>query len=71
MGVHFTSGALNTFTVYDDTLATAELDLGAIVFRDSRDVKDLIRRFTDYEDYALFGEQARGYLEAWAEDCRR
>ncbi|MFJ2270225.1 Scr1 family TA system antitoxin-like transcriptional regulator [Streptomyces sp. NPDC087849] len=71
MEVHFTSGALNTFTVYDETLATAELDLGAIAFRESRDVQDLIRRFTAYEDYALFGEQAREHLAAWADDCRR
>lgn len=71
MGVHFTSGALNTFTVYDETLATAELDLGAIVFRDSRDVQDLIRRFIGYEEHALFGEQAREHLAAWAAHCRQ
>lgn len=71
MGVHFTSGALNTFTIYDETLATAELDLGAIVFRDSRDVQDLIRRFTAYEGHALFGERAREHLSAWADHCRR
>ncbi len=71
MGVRFTSGALNTFTVYDETLATAELDLGAIVFRDSRDVRDLIGRFSRYEEHALFGEQAREQLAAWAAHCRR
>ncbi|MEU3226916.1 Scr1 family TA system antitoxin-like transcriptional regulator [Streptomyces sp. NPDC006976] len=71
MGVHFASGSLNTFTIYDDTLATAELDLGAIVFRDNRDVQDLIIRFTSYEEHAIFGDGARGRLEAWAEDCRR
>ncbi|MFF0729448.1 Scr1 family TA system antitoxin-like transcriptional regulator [Streptomyces sp. NPDC004134] len=71
MGVHFTSGALNTFTVYDESLATAELDLGAIVFRDSRDVQELIRRFTAYEDAAVFGDQARACLAEWAEWCRR
>ncbi|MGW5676007.1 Scr1 family TA system antitoxin-like transcriptional regulator [Streptomyces sp. NPDC003860] len=71
MGEHFASGALNTFTVYDEALATAELDLGAIVFRDSRDVHDLIRRFSGYEEHALFGEQAREHLASWAEHCRR
>ncbi|MFE4330930.1 Scr1 family TA system antitoxin-like transcriptional regulator [Streptomyces sp. NPDC056831] len=71
MGVHFGFGVLNTFTVYDETLATAELDLGAIVFRDSRDVQDLISRFADYEGCALFGELAREHLSAWAEYCRR
>lgn len=71
MGVHFGFGSLNTFTVYDETLATAELDLGAIVFRDSRDVQDLISRFTGYEECALFGESAREHLSTWAESCRR
>lgn len=71
MGVRFASGSLNTFTIYDDTLATAELDLGAIVFRDNRDVQDLITRFTSYEEHAIFGDGARELLEAWAEDCRR
>ncbi|WP_338485240.1 Scr1 family TA system antitoxin-like transcriptional regulator [Streptomyces sp. SCSIO 75703] len=71
MGVHYTSGVLNTFTVYDDTLATAELDLGAIAFRDNRDIQDLISRFTSYEEHTLFGDDAREHLEAWAEDCRR
>lgn len=71
MGVNFSSGALNTFTVYDENLATAELDLGAIVFRDSRDVQDLISRFATYEEYALFGEPAREHLTAWADHCRR
>ncbi len=70
-GVRFTSGALNTFTVYDETLATAELDLGAIVFRDSRDVQALIRRFAAYEEHAFFGVKARTLLASWAEHCRR
>ncbi|KAB8169751.1 helix-turn-helix domain-containing protein [Streptomyces sp. 3MP-14] len=71
MGVHFTSGALNTFTIYDDTLATAELDLGAIVFRSGQDVQDLVQRFARYEEHALFGEQARERLRTWAAHCRR
>ncbi|MFW6691789.1 Scr1 family TA system antitoxin-like transcriptional regulator [Streptomyces sp. MAR4 CNX-425] len=70
MGVPFTSGALNTFTVYDETLATAELDLGAIVFRDHRDVLELIRRFTAYTDHAVFGEEAREHLATWAAKLR-
>ncbi|WP_370592638.1 DUF5753 domain-containing protein [Streptomyces sp. NBRC 109706] len=71
MEVRFASGALNTFTIYDESLATAELDLGAIVFRESQDVQELVRRFTSYEEHALFGEQAREYLGAWAAHCRR
>lgn len=69
--VHFTSGALNTFTIYDESLATAELDLGAIVFRDGRDIQDLIRRFASYEEHAAFREQAREHLAEWAAHCRR
>ncbi|MFI5703762.1 helix-turn-helix domain-containing protein [Streptomyces xanthochromogenes] len=70
-GTHLGPGALNTFTVYDETLATAELDLGAIVFRDSRDIQQLVRRFTGYEEAALFGDSARECLTAWAEHCRQ
>ncbi|OAR25824.1 hypothetical protein A8W25_09830 [Streptomyces sp. ERV7] len=71
LGVRFASGALNTFTVYDDTLATAELDLGAMVFRDPRDIRDMIARFARYEDHALFGDAAREQLARWAASCRR
>ncbi|MFJ8842079.1 helix-turn-helix domain-containing protein [Streptomyces cyaneofuscatus] len=71
MGTPLGPGALNTFTVYDAALATAELDLGAVVFRDSRDVKELLRRFSTYEERALFGDEARKMLTEWAELCRR
>ncbi|MFD4574508.1 helix-turn-helix domain-containing protein [Streptomyces sp. NPDC058417] len=64
-------GALNTFTVYDESVATAELDLGAIIFRDARDVNDLIARFSRYEEVALFGEEARTRLAEWAKACRK
>ncbi|MFJ1583196.1 helix-turn-helix domain-containing protein [Streptomyces sp. NPDC088197] len=70
MGTYLGPGALNTFTVYDESVATAELDLGAIVFRDARDVQDLISRFTRYEEKALFDGDARGRLAEWAESCR-
>ncbi|WNI30151.1 helix-turn-helix transcriptional regulator [Streptomyces sp. ITFR-6] len=64
------TGALNTFTIYDEAVATAEPDLGAIVFRDARDVQDLIARFTRYEEQALFSGHARTQLTDWAEACR-
>lgn len=70
MGAYLGPGALNTFTVYDESVATAEMDLGAIVFRDGRDILDLIRRFARYEERALFDGDARGLLAEWAESCR-
>ncbi|RDG35903.1 helix-turn-helix domain-containing protein [Streptomyces corynorhini] len=70
MGTYLGSGALNTFTIYDEVIATAELDLGAIVFRDGRDVNDLIKRFTRYEEKATFGADSRAQLAEWAEGCR-
>ncbi|MGN5633516.1 helix-turn-helix domain-containing protein [Streptomyces sp. AC154] len=70
MGTHLGTGALNTFTIYDEAVATAELDLGAIVFRDTRDVQDLITRFAHYEEKALFSGDARAQLKDWAEACR-
>ncbi|MFR9723878.1 helix-turn-helix domain-containing protein [Streptomyces sp. MS19] len=70
LGTCLGPGALNTFTVYDEAVATAELDLGAIVFRDNRDVRHLIERFARYEESALFGGEARARLADWAAACR-
>ncbi|MFE7118141.1 helix-turn-helix domain-containing protein [Streptomyces sp. NPDC057654] len=57
---------LNTFTVYDERIATAELSAGVIVFRDPRDVRGYLSEFMAYEDLALFGASARAKLSAWA-----
>ncbi|MDI3388578.1 helix-turn-helix transcriptional regulator [Streptomyces sp. B-S-A8] len=61
---------LNTFTIYDDRLATAEMSTGVMVFRDQRDVRTYIEEFAGYEGCALFGEEARARLAEWAAACR-
>ncbi len=62
---------LNTFTIYDDRIATVETSTGALVFRDSRDVESYLFEFSSYEDRALFGDRAREKLSEWATMCRR
>ncbi len=57
---------LNTFTVYDERIATAELSAGVMVFRDPRDVRSYLDEFAAYEGLALFGEAAREKLGEWA-----
>ncbi|MGV9312516.1 helix-turn-helix domain-containing protein [Streptomyces sp. NPDC003691] len=69
--VKFSSTPLSTFTVYDDRLATIETDLGAAVFRDPRDIRSLLDRFSSYEPYAAFGDEARELLTQWAGAFRR
>lgn len=61
---------LNTFTVYDDRLATVEISTGAMVFRDSRDVTSYLEEFAVYESCALFGESARERLSEWSAALR-
>jgi hypothetical protein len=67
----FSNSPLSTFTVYDDRLATIETDLGAAVFRDPKDIRLLIHRFTTYENHAVFGGDARKLLAEWARSFRR
>ncbi|MFD9570804.1 helix-turn-helix domain-containing protein [Streptomyces sp. NPDC059982] len=62
---------LNTFTVYDDRLATVEVSTGVLVLRDSRDVRAHLQEFAAYEELALFGDAARGHLTSWSAACRR
>ncbi|MGE7389843.1 DUF5753 domain-containing protein [Streptomyces sp. NPDC004126] len=57
---------LNTFTVYDDRLATVETGTGVMIFRDHRDVSAYRNEFAAYERYALFGEKARKLLSDWS-----
>lgn len=64
--VKFSNTPLSTFTIYDDRLATIETDLGAAVFRDPKDVRSLLDRFTGYEGHAVFGKDARELLTEWA-----
>lgn len=65
-GVKFSNVPLSTFTIYDGRLATIETDLGAAVFRNPKDVRALLDRFTTYEVHAAFGDEARELLSAWA-----
>ncbi|MFE4667903.1 Scr1 family TA system antitoxin-like transcriptional regulator [Streptomyces sp. NPDC056716] len=67
----FSSTPLSTFTVYDDRLATIETDLGAAVFRGSKDVQSLVARFDGYASHAIFGDNARELLVQWARIFRR
>jgi transcriptional regulator with XRE-family HTH domain len=61
---------LNTFTIYDDRLATAEMSTGVMVFRDPKDVRTYVEEFAGYEGCALFGEEARAKLAEWSAACR-
>ncbi|MGW1326171.1 helix-turn-helix domain-containing protein [Streptomyces antibioticus] len=70
LGGHMPVCPLNTFTVYDARTATVETSTGAMVFRDHRDVSAYLKEFSVYEGYALFGEQFREQLTAWAEAFR-
>ncbi|GAA2459601.1 hypothetical protein GCM10010433_72300 [Streptomyces pulveraceus] len=59
-------GPMNTFTVYDQRLATVETFTGRIVFQDARDIAEHLEVFGLYERNALFGEEARALLGEWA-----
>ncbi|MFI6688115.1 helix-turn-helix domain-containing protein [Streptomyces sp. NPDC050485] len=63
-------GPLNTFTVYDQRLATVETFTGRIVFQDARDIAEQLEVFGLYERHALFDEEARATLGEWADSCR-
>ena len=52
-------GPLNTFTVYEDRIATAETFGGVIMMRDPRDVKYHLELFAFFERYAVFGDELR------------
>lgn len=70
IGGHLPSCPLNTFTVYDNRMATVEVSTGAMVFRDPRDVQSYLDEFTGYERCALFGDEARARLSEWSDMCR-
>ncbi|WP_371654385.1 MULTISPECIES: helix-turn-helix domain-containing protein [unclassified Streptomyces] len=70
VGTHTPGLPLNTFTIYDDRMVTAELTTGSIVFRDARDIRTYLDEFARYEERALFDEAARGKLRAWSAACR-
>jgi transcriptional regulator with XRE-family HTH domain len=64
-------GPLNTFTVYDDRIATAETFGGVIMMRDPRDVAYHLELFAFFERYAVFDEDVRSLLESYASNFRR
>ncbi|GHD99496.1 helix-turn-helix domain-containing protein [Streptomyces alanosinicus] len=66
MGTVISRGPMNTFTVYDDRLATVETFTGRTVFRDSRDIAEHLEVFKQYEEQARFGDTARSLLQEWA-----
>ncbi|MEU0410817.1 helix-turn-helix transcriptional regulator [Streptomyces griseorubiginosus] len=61
---------LNTFTIYDASLATIETSAGLLVLRDDRDVQSYLEEFSGYESSAFFGEDARAKLSEWSAACR-
>lgn len=63
-------GPLNTFTVYDERIATAETFGGVIMMRDPRDVSYHLELFSFFEQYAVFDGEARALLESFAEAFR-
>lgn len=64
-------GPLNTFTVYDDRIATAETFGGVIMMRDPRDVTNHLELFAFFERYAVFNNDVRALLESYAQAFRR
>ncbi len=66
MGTVMSRGPMNTFTVYDDRLATVETFTGRTVFRDSRDISEHLEVFGRYEQISRFGDAARSLLQEWA-----
>ncbi|MEU7419682.1 helix-turn-helix domain-containing protein [Streptomyces antibioticus] len=70
-GTNIPRGPLNTFTVYDDRLATAETFTGRIVFQDGRDVAQYREVFDMYAGFAIYGDEAREYLAARVQSLLR
>lgn len=65
LGTVLPRGPMNTFTVYDDRLATVEIFTGRLAFRDFQDVAAYRELFTMYEEHALFADSARELMRAW------
>lgn len=71
LDIHIPDGPLNTFTVYDDRIATAETFGGVIMMRDPRDVAYHLELFAFFERYAVFDQDVRTLLENYASEFRR
>ncbi|MEU1268945.1 helix-turn-helix transcriptional regulator [Streptomyces sp. NPDC005799] len=70
LGAVVARGPMNTFTVYDNRLATVENFTGRMVFCDSRDVLEHLAVFSLFERHASFDEEARSLLRKWASTFR-
>jgi transcriptional regulator with XRE-family HTH domain len=70
LGTALPRGPMNTFTVYDNRLATVENFTGRMVFRDARDVSEHLAVFSLFERCARFGDEARSLLQQWADSFR-
>lgn len=71
LDTYIPDGPLNTFTVYDERIVTAETFGGAIIMRDPRDVAYHLELFAFFERYAVFGDEARKLLEQYAVGFRQ
>jgi transcriptional regulator with XRE-family HTH domain len=63
-------GPLNTFTVYDERIATAETFTGVIMMRDPRDVAYHLELFAFFQRYAVTGDAVRALLGSYAQRFR-
>ena len=70
LDAHVPDGPLNTFTLYDERIATAETFGGVIMMRDPRDVAYHLRLFAFFEQYADFDGDGRALLESYAQSFR-
>ncbi|MEW2167398.1 helix-turn-helix transcriptional regulator [Streptomyces sp. NPDC007084] len=61
---------MDTFTAYDNRLATVENTTGVVILRDPRDIEMHLDLFSTLEGYALFDEEARALLMSWSTACR-
>lgn len=64
-------GPLNTFTVYDERLVTAETFTGAVIMRDPQDVGLHLDLFGRFEEAAITADALREMLAEWAAALRR
>ncbi|MEW1660712.1 helix-turn-helix transcriptional regulator [Streptomyces sp. NPDC093707] len=70
IGGHMPMAPMDTFTIYDETLATVENTTGIVIHRDSRDIAAHLELFCTLESYALYEEEARERLAKWASQYR-
>ncbi|MFI6626179.1 helix-turn-helix domain-containing protein [Streptomyces sp. NPDC050528] len=70
VGTEMARGPMNTFTIYDNRLATVENFTGRMIFRDSRDISEYLIVFSLFEQCAYFGDEARELMKQWANSYR-